>query len=63
MRIENLFSIIEMDRLDRVHGYGIDYVRLRSSMIDLFMIANAILAQKIGHPALIGSPVKLKRVS
>ena len=63
MRIENLFSIIETNRLDRVSGYGIDYVNARSAMIDLFMLANAILAQRIGHPELIGSPGKLKRVS
>ncbi len=63
MRIENLFSIIETNRLDRVTGYGIDYVNVRSSMIDLFMIANAFLAQRIDHPELIGSPTKLKRVS
>ena len=63
MTIENLFSIIETNRLYRVNGYGIDYVYVRSSMVDLFMIANALLAQKIGHPELAGSPVKLKRVS
>jgi hypothetical protein len=47
MKIENLFSIIETDKLDSLTGYGIDYVNARSAMIDLFMTANAILAQRV----------------
>ena len=62
MKIENLFSIIEKNRLDRVTDYGIDYVSVRSAMIDLFMIANSILVQRIGHPDLIDSPGKLKKI-